>query len=117
MKKNKCKFFVQFLWLILTFLLPFSVQAQKGAQKSDMTKSATVSVAVRYQEHKLNSKLMAREMSYRVILPKEYEISKGKTTVKPISYPVLYLLHGLMGHFDNWTDKKSLPNTHRNTIS
>ena len=104
MKKNKRRFFVQFLWLILTFLLPFSVHSQK----SDNVKATLVPVSANYQEHKLNSKLMAREMPYRVVLPKDYEISKSKTTVKPLSYPVIYLLHGLMGHFDNWTDKTKL---------
>ena len=45
---------------------------------------------------------MAREMPYRVVLPFEYNRSKPKT------YPVIYLLHGLTGHFDNWTDKTKL---------
>lgn len=108
MRNNKRKFFVQFLWLTLTLLLPFSVQPQKSEQKSDKAKTPVVSATANYQEHKLNSKLMAREMPYRVILPKDYEIPKGKTTVKPLSYPVIYLLHGLMGHFDNWTDKTKL---------
>jgi len=52
---------------------------------------------------KLNSKLMVREMPYRVILPDGYSTSKEK---KP--YSVIYLLHGLSGHFDNWADKTKL---------
>ncbi len=48
---------------------------------------------------KLNSKLMVREMPYRVILPRDYE------AMKTARYPVIYLLHGLGGHYDNWTDK------------
>ena len=46
---------------------------------------------------------MAREMPYRVILPINYKNSNEKTF-----YPVVYLLHGLTGHFDNWTDKTKL---------
>lgn len=46
---------------------------------------------------------MAREMPYRVILPVNYKNSNEKTF-----YPVVYLLHGLTGHFDNWTDKTKL---------
>lgn len=48
---------------------------------------------------KLNSKLMGREMPYRVIVPRDYEFMKSS------SFPVIYLLHGLTGHYDNWTDK------------
>ncbi len=46
---------------------------------------------------------MAREIPYRVILPINYQTSDEKTF-----YPVIYLLHGLTGHFDNWTDKTKL---------
>ena len=46
---------------------------------------------------------MAREMPYRVILPVNYKTSNEKT-----SYPVLYLFHGLTGHFDNWANKTKL---------
>jgi len=52
---------------------------------------------------KLNSKLMGREMPYRVILPVNYNNSN-----ETVFYPVIYLLHGLGGHFDNWTDKTKL---------
>src|SRR5262245_31391263 len=56
------------------------------------------------QTLKLTSKLMARDMAYRVILPWDYLTSK---TPKD-RYPVIYLLHGLAGHYDNWTDKTKL---------
>jgi S-formylglutathione hydrolase FrmB len=42
-------------------------------------------------------------MPYRVILPANYNNSNEKTF-----YPVIYLLHGLTGHFNNWTDKTKL---------
>jgi S-formylglutathione hydrolase FrmB len=48
---------------------------------------------------KLNSKLMGREMTYRVIMPRDYE------SLKDSRFPVIYLLHGLSGHYDNWTEK------------
>ncbi len=79
------------LWLILSFA--FVIQAQTATPKpSDST----------VQELKLSSKLMAREMPYRVILPANYEKAKENR------YAVVYLLHGLTGHFDNWTDKTKL---------
>lgn len=43
-------------------------------------------------------------MPYRVILPIGY-VAKEKAGER---YPVVYLLHGLGGHFDNWTDKTKL---------
>jgi putative tributyrin esterase len=54
-------------------------------------------------EGKLSSKLMQREMPYRVILPKDYSASKEKR------YPVIYLLHGLFGSSANWTTLTKLP--------
>ncbi|MGD9562534.1 MAG: alpha/beta hydrolase [Pyrinomonadaceae bacterium] len=47
----------------------------------------------------LHSKLMGREMPYRIILPAKYN-DKSENGRR---YPVIYLLHGLTGHFDNWT--------------
>lgn len=52
-------------------------------------------------EQKLPSKLMAREMPYRVILPIGYDDATKR-------FPVIYLLHGLTGRFDNWTDRTKL---------
>src|SRR6476620_10279660 len=52
----------------------------------------------------LNSHLLARKVSYRVLLPNEYSDPKNRNR----RYPVIYLLHGLSGHFDNWTDKTKL---------
>ncbi|MDM7923805.1 MAG: alpha/beta hydrolase family protein, partial [Pyrinomonadaceae bacterium] len=49
-------------------------------------------------EAKLDSKLMAKEMPYRVVLPLSYETEKTKR------FPVVYLLHGLTGNYRNWTD-------------
>ncbi len=55
-----------------------------------------------FSEEKLKSALMARDMPYRVILPSKYASDKAAR------YPVVYLLHGLTGHYSNWTDKTKL---------
>jgi putative tributyrin esterase len=78
---------------ILISCFAFFVQAQSAATKQSGS-------AV--QELKLSSKLMAREMPYRVILPTNYEKAKDNR------YAVVYLLHGLTGHFNDWTDKTKL---------
>ncbi|HEX8287444.1 MAG TPA: alpha/beta hydrolase family protein [Pyrinomonadaceae bacterium] len=95
--------FAKFFGLVLVLTFSFSVNGQKASTKAEVNQTAPqlkASVAVR--DLKLNSKLMAREMPYRVILPTEYENNKTE------KYAVVYLLHGLTGHFDNWADKTKL---------
>lgn len=48
-----------------------------------------------------HSASLARDMKYRVILPADYETSARR-------YPVLYLLHGLTGHFEDWESRTHL---------
>lgn len=84
------------VWL-LTFLLGLSQTAQLSAQSPQLTKAtAEVSSA------KLNSKLMAREMPYRVIVPIDYKTKPEQR------YSVIYLLHGLTGNYANWTNQTKL---------
>ncbi len=47
----------------------------------------------------LDSKLMGRKIPYNAIVPPGYAAAAN------IRYPVIYLLHGLTGHYDNWTSK------------
>ena len=56
------------------------------------------------EERRLSSKLMGREMPYRVILPIKY------ADTKDARYPFIYLLHGLTGHYNNWTELTKLVN-------
>jgi S-formylglutathione hydrolase FrmB len=58
--------------------------------------------AARVETVPFQSKLTGRALPYNVVLPPDY--NEAKTTV----YPVLYLLHGLSGHYDNWTAKTKL---------
>lgn len=88
-----------FLWLLFALFLQISAQAQPAAKIAKENSAAGSSV----REFKLGSKLMTREMPYRVILPTGYDASNEKKF-----YPVIYLLHGLTGHFDNWTDRTKL---------
>jgi S-formylglutathione hydrolase FrmB len=43
-------------------------------------------------------------MPYRIIVAVGYSFPQNSSK----RYPVVYLLHGLTGHFDNWTDKTKL---------
>ncbi len=80
---------------ILLLLLVVCVSSQTAVETGDQ--------GTRVRDQKLTSKLMAREMPYRVILPSGYENSTENSF-----YPAIYLLHGLTGHFDNWSDNTKL---------
>ena len=78
-----------YLAVLMVFMAVFSAKAQQ---------SNVVSVS----DFKLNSKLMERQMPYRVAFPKNYEMDKNAR------FTVIYLLHGLTGHYDNWGEKASI---------
>lgn len=90
--------------VIALFLLLSVLALGPIARGQDPSKPPTA-VAIPVQkpvEEKLDSKLMGREMPYRVILPeRSFDIPGTR-------YPVIYLLHGLSGHYDNWTEKTKL---------
>lgn len=94
MKRLKTIQTARIFWLLLILTTGF---APLYAQKAETPK-----LAENVKNAKLNSKLMAREMPFRVVLPSDYEKAKEKR------YPVIYLLHGLTGHFDNWTNNTKL---------
>jgi putative tributyrin esterase len=79
-------FFVLFLYLAFVFSVP-AQEAKKLGQVEDF---------------KFDSRMMARQMPYRVIFPTDYDAAAAK------SYPALYLLHGLTGHYNNWTDRTKI---------
>jgi S-formylglutathione hydrolase FrmB len=102
MKTSKFNVWAFYLIAVIVLALPFSVFAQNvqmvRANVAVAGKTGVGSVA----DYKLNSKLMTRQMPYRVALPANYSIDSQTR------YPVIYLLHGLTGHFDNWGSKTKL---------
>lgn len=99
--KTNGKFSAQILLAALLFAFSFSSYGQTSALKTNANQTESkASVSIR--DLKLESRLMARAMPYRVILPAKYEANKTE------KYPVVYLLHGLTGHFNNWADKTKL---------
>ena len=92
-------------WLILFIAPAFNVSGQQNPvlkKKGDVFEEKVIGNDT--VELRLSSKLMGREMPYRVIYPFSYNNKKESAR----RYPVLYLLHGLTGHFNNWTDKTKL---------
>ena len=84
--------------LILTLSVLSFVQVCFGQVAAEQKAPLPANV----EERRIESKLMGREMPYRVVLPLKYAASKD------IRYPVIYLLHGLTGHYDNWTNMSKL---------
>jgi putative tributyrin esterase len=78
---------------VLLLILLFSVAAY--GQSAASTSVETV---------QFRSKLIGATLPYSVVLPSTYKIA-GHGALR---YPVLYLLHGLAGHYDNWLAKTKL---------
>ncbi len=91
-------------FLILNFVFASAAQSPKAETEKPKTGAQNA-----WQDFELDSKLTTRKMPYRVILPADYNASNEKTF-----YPVVYLLHGLTGHFGNWADKTKLADYAKN---
>ncbi|MEK6283396.1 MAG: alpha/beta hydrolase family protein [Acidobacteriota bacterium] len=50
------------------------------------------------------SKLVGKTLPYNVLLPVDYD----QPSAKAKRYPVVYLLHGLTGHYTNWFERTKL---------
>jgi putative tributyrin esterase len=58
----------------------------------------------RVQTIQFESKLVGQTLPYKVLLPIDYD----QRTARAKRYPVLYLLHGLIGHYNNWLEHTHL---------
>jgi S-formylglutathione hydrolase FrmB len=63
---------------------------------------ASVVAHARVETVPFQSKLVNTKLPYNVILPADYD------TAKSTRYPVLYLLHGLMGHYTDWVSRTNI---------
>ncbi|MDT4967991.1 MAG: hypothetical protein QOJ64_2728 [Acidobacteriota bacterium] len=60
--------------------------------------------SLRVETIQFKSKLVGKLLPYSVVLPESY----SKRSDERKRYPVLYLLHGLDGHYTNWLSKTKL---------
>lgn len=63
---------------------------------------SVTAVAQRVETVKFDSKLVNSVLPYNVVLPKDYDNSRVTR------YPVLYLLHGLTGHYSDWAARTNV---------
>ncbi|MCW5960265.1 MAG: esterase family protein [Pyrinomonadaceae bacterium] len=89
---------LNFQKIVIAFSLVFLLSISGAAQTADNPATGKVS------KQTIKSELMKREMPYNIYLPKNYA-EKSKLDQK---FPVIYLLHGLTGNFENWAQKTEL---------
>jgi putative tributyrin esterase len=92
-------------FLLLAALI-LHIPAQSGTAKPPSVRTAPeltrpAAAAERLREETVNSAALGRAMKYRVLLPDGYQASLRR-------YPVLYLLHGLGGNYQDWTGRSNL---------
>jgi len=62
----------------------------------------SVAANARVETVRFQSKLVNAPLPYNVILPADYDSSRATR------YPVLYLLHGLTGHYSDWVQRTNI---------
>ncbi|MGI8565433.1 MAG: alpha/beta hydrolase [Pyrinomonadaceae bacterium] len=87
------------LILFLFLLLPFTAHGQQPARDAQ-----TQAVERGVETVQFESKLVGAKLPYSVVLPPQY----NSTEARAKSFPVLYLLHGLTGHYTDWLSKSKL---------
>ena len=63
---------------------------------------SSVAASSRVETIRFQSKLINTTLPYNVILPADYD------TARTTRYPVLYLLHGLDGHYSDWISRTNI---------
>ena len=71
---------------------------------SQGVQTSTTQANPRVQTIQFASKLVGKTLAYNVLLPVDY----NQPAAKSKRYPVLYLLHGLTGHYNNWIEHTHL---------
>lgn len=98
----------KFVWILATVALSVFAAAPYATVFSKQTPATAQSTAKtqsdRVQTIQFESKLVGKVLPYNVLLP----VSYNQPAAKDKRYPVLYLLHGLAGHYNNWIEKTRL---------
>ena len=76
---------------LVILILVFPIQALAGHRS-----------AASVETIQFSSKLINTTVPYNVILPRDYK------TARTTRYPVLYLLHGFTGHYDDWIARTNI---------
>lgn len=107
MNKFTRAFILITLVVSLSYARTASVNPRYAASQANVTQSSAGQAKkanARVQTIQFESKLVGTTLPYNVLLPTDYNQPAAKTK----RYPVIYLLHGLVGHYTNWLDKTRL---------
>ena len=92
-KRVRTSLFVVFVAAVLSTTAAGSVLVGPRAAQSVLRQTPA---SARIQTIQLESKLIGKTLPYNIILPRDYN------TARTSRYPVIYLLHGLGGHYNDW---------------
>lgn len=87
-----------FLFLALVVSLTQGQTANVRSPAAGPAQANAKPANTRVQTIPFASKIVGKTLPYNVLLPVDY----AKPAAQDKHYPVLYLLHGLFGHYDNW---------------
>jgi putative tributyrin esterase len=82
--------------VLVAFILLAIAPAFSATSVSSRQRGASI------QTIQFRSALIGKTLPYNVVLPREYYVARLRR------YPVLYLLHGLGGHYSDWTTKTNI---------
>src|SRR6185437_16621344 len=99
-KKKTFAFCLALSFVLFLSCAPALAEKKAAINGSQKNQHSLVSNAV------FHSVSLAREMHYRILLPRSYE-NGGR-------FPVLYLLHGIYGDYKNWDTRTGLENYVKN---
>jgi len=92
-------------FLLLVFLLPFAyAHTTVPPFAAGLSQAKARQTNARFLTIPFQSKLVGKTLPFNVLLPVDYD----KPAARNKRYPVLYLLHGLFGHYDNWLTRTKL---------
>jgi len=93
---------------LIVFTFPLNADTQDNANVKAFAarnpQAAQKSQSDRVQTVPFDSKLIGARLPYNVLVPVDY----NEPAAKAKHYPVLYLLHGLFGHYGNWVEHSHL---------
>jgi len=89
---------VSLSWALTATIAPLA------ARSSQAIAAQATPTNTRVRTIPFESKLVGKILPYNVLLPVAYDQPAAKTK----RYPVVYLLHGLTGHYTNWLEKTRL---------
>lgn len=94
-------------FVLIALSIALTTYAQQSATpraSAQLGQAAAPQKNPRIQTVQFESKLVGKTLPYNVLLPVDYNEEASKTK----RYPVVYLLHGLTGHYTNWLEKTKL---------